>query len=275
MTGPVRLLGAALVLSVVVSACTTSAADPDDRPLVGVTLPEVESSDDVVVDPDADESDGDDRPGGLRPETIVVAGDSIALGLGTFLRDVVTDDVEVELVAEEGTGLAFPNGTNWPEQVEEAAEHDPPSVLLFSVGTNDDQNLLDDNGAVVVRRTSSRWDDEYRGRLERVFDAFEDTGTEVWWVGHVCTRRDEVCETNREIQALAVEAAEDRPWVVIADLGELLGVGDEVPTECLTSDGVHIQGRCLRDAAVDLLDELAPAILELPDDEDSLLDDGE
>ncbi|MEQ8716196.1 MAG: hypothetical protein RIE08_01175 [Acidimicrobiales bacterium] len=192
--------------------------------------------------------------------TFTVAGDSISVGLGRQLVGLVGGGVTVDVIGVQGTGLAFPNGYDWPARAEEIAEGNPPDVFVFSVGTNDFVDLLDDSGAVVARWGEPGWSVAYAARLARVFDAFSDTGTQVWWVGHVCVERAVICETNREIHALAVALGRDRPWVRIADLGELLGFGDEPATGCLAADGIHLDAECLHDAAAELLAPAVPAV---------------
>lgn len=186
---------------------------------------------------------------------ITVAGDSIAVGLGASLREEVNDSTEVRVIAVGGTGMTYPQSFDWPARLEQLAEEFPPNVLVFSVGSNDDREMRDPDGSIVAERDDPQWWDIYRERLERSFDAFEDTDTEVWWVGQVCADGEGICETNRDVHRLATELADERAWVVSADLGELLGSGEEVPTGCLHDDGIHLTIECLDRAAVGLLEE--------------------
>lgn len=212
---------------------------------------------------DAGEGDRASAPavqGGLRG-TVIVAGDSISVGLGRQLVDLVADDVTVDVIGVQGTGLAFGNGYDWPGRAEEIARQEPPDFFVFSVGTNDFVDMVDGSGTVVARRGEQAWSVEYAVRLARVFDAFADTGTQVWWVGHVCVERAVICETNREVHSLAVTLGRDRPWVRIADLGELLGFGDDPATRCLAGDGIHLDAECLHDAAAELV---SPVVAVVP-----------
>ncbi len=203
------------------------------------------------------EVDGD--PGGHK---ITVAGDSISVGLGAELRDVVADDprsadVVVKVIGVGGTGLARPDRFDWRARLRTLAAEHPPDVLVFSVGSNDAQDLTDADGRVVAR-TSDRaaWDASYSRRLAEVFDAFEHTGTRVVWVGHVRTVKPAVGATNRHVQELAAGVAASRSWVTVADLAVLLGTGDEVATRCLLADGLHLTTDCLREADRALLGDL-------------------
>lgn len=205
------------------------------------------------------DDDGDTPDAGASAEhKVTVAGDSISVGLGAELRGAVDDDVVVKVIGEEGSGLARPDTFDWPARLTELARDFPPQVLVLSLGSNDAQDLTDASGAVVVPfADTDAWDTEYSRRLARSFDAFEGSDTRVVWVGHVRTAEEEVADTNRHVHELAVDVAADRPWVEVADLAELLGIGDdEVAERCLVDDGLHLTVACLREAAT----ALAPAV---------------
>ncbi len=201
-------------------------------------------------------SGGDDdtaaaSDGGARKVT--VAGDSISVGLGAELREAVDDDVEVKVIGEPGTGLARADSFDWNARLDELARDFPPDVLVFSLGSNDAQDLVDADGDVVVTMAEDdAWDEEYSRRLAAAFDAFEDTGTTVVWVGHVRTEEDRVGLTNRGVHRLAADVAADRDWVVVTDLAEMLGSGEDVAENCLNSDGLHLTVDCLERAAESL-----------------------
>lgn len=184
---------------------------------------------------------------------VTVAGDSISVGIGTRLRLAVGDTREVKVIGEPGTGMARPDSFDWPGRLEELARDFPPEVLVFSVGSNDAQDLLDTDGQVVAPLSDeSAWDREYSARLARSFDAFRDTGTTVLWLGHVRTEEDRVGVRNRHVHELAEQVAADRDWVVVGDLAEILDSGEDVATECLQEDGLHLTIECLDRVAASL-----------------------
>jgi lysophospholipase L1-like esterase len=204
---------------------------------------------------------GDGGAGAVEPAAeerkVTVAGDSISVGLGAELREVVDDSTVVRVIGEGGTGLARPDVFDWPGRIEELARDFPPSVLVFSVGSNDAQDLTDADGdTVVTMAEEDDWDAEYSARLARVFDAFEGTDTRVVWVGHVRVAEDRMGDGNRRIHRLAEQVAADRPWVQVEDLGELLGSGESVASDCLLDDGVHLTVECYRDADEALVERL-------------------
>ncbi|MFM7062058.1 MAG: hypothetical protein ACKO04_00995, partial [Actinomycetes bacterium] len=160
-----------------------------------------------------------------EPYKVTVAGDSISFGLGAAVREQVAarPNAQTKVIGVGGTGLARPDNVDWPGRLETLAKDFPPKVLLLSLGSNDAQDLTDESGRTVATfapadtADGAAWDAEYSTRLSRTFDAFQDTGTTVLWVGHVRTGKDRVGLTNRRIHRLAVAAAADRPWVRTAD----------------------------------------------------------
>lgn len=194
---------------------------------------------------------------------VTVAGDSIALGLGVAMREAAaaSEDpaLQVRAIGEDGTGLARPDVFDWPARLGELADEFPPEVLVFSVGSNDAQDLTDVDGEVVATMAEDdRWDAEYSDRLARVFDEFADTATTVVWVGHVRAGGQRVAEGNRHIHELATQVAADRDWVVVEDLAELTGSGAESTSRCLSDDGLHLSGDCYEQASEELLERHAP-----------------
>lgn len=182
-----------------------------------------------------------------------VAGDSISVGVGSSLRDAVEDHVTVKVIGEGGTGLARPDRFDWPARLEELARDFPPDVLVLSLGSNDAQDLTDSDGHTVAAMSEPQaWDEEYRVRLARSFDAFEGSGVRVLWLGHVRTEEDLVADTNRRVHDMAVDVAAGRDWVGVEDLAEITGSGDDEVSACLISDGLHLSTDCY-DTAADAL----------------------
>jgi hypothetical protein len=200
---------------------------------------------------------GGDEPASIgEGGKVTVAGDSISVGIGTQVRTAVGDTREVKVIGEPGTGLARPDSFDWPARLEELARDFPPQVLVFSLGSNDAQDLLAPDGTVVASLSDDEaWDQEYSARLARSFDAFEGTGTTVLWLGHVRTEEDRVGLRNRHVHELATQVAADRDWVVVGDLAEILGSGEDVATECLQDDGLHLTVECLDRVAASITSE--------------------
>lgn len=201
-----------------------------------------------------------------EPYKVTVAGDSISFGLGPAIRAQVAarPNSQTKVIGVGGTGLARPDNVDWPGRLETLATDFPPKVLVLSLGSNDAQDLTDENGKTVARfapadtADGAAWDAEYSTRLARSFDAFKDSGTTVLWVGHLRTEEDRVGLTNRRIHRLALAAAATRPWVTTADLAELLGSGEDVATDCLLDDGLHLKVSCYERAAEGLDSRMPP-----------------
>jgi uncharacterized protein len=199
-------------------------------------------------------SPGATTAAGATVDKITVAGDSISVGLGSALREAAPEDVTLKVIGEVGTGLARPDDFDWPARLRELSTDFPPDVLVFSLSSNDAQDLVDDDGEVVASFSDEEaWDAEYSARLAESFDAVRGTDTKVLWVGHVRTSKDKVGLTNRRIQALAEQVAATRPWVTVTDLASILGTGDDVAKACLVADGLHLKTNCLDMAAQEIL----------------------
>lgn len=200
----------------------------------------------------------DDR----RSPKVTVAGDSIALGFGVAMRDSLEpasgdERILVKAIGENGTGLARPDNFDWPRRLATLARDFPPDVVVFSVGSNDAQDLTDARGTTVVTMADAEaWDEEYSRRLAAVFDEFEEAPTRVIWLGQVRPSDAQVGDVNRHIHELAVEVASTRDWVQVQDLGELTGSGERATSECLSADGLHLSADCYADAATALLEHL-------------------
>jgi len=201
-----------------------------------------------------------------EPYKVTVAGDSISFGMGPAIREQVAKrpNSQTKVIGVGGTGLARPDNVDWPSRLETLAKDFPPKALVLSLGSNDAQDLTDENGSTVANfapantADGAAWDAEYSTRLARSFDAFKDSNTTVLWVGHVRTQKDQVGLTNRRIHRLAVGAAASRPWVKAADLAELLGSGENVASDCLLPDGLHLQVPCYETAAKGLNSLMPP-----------------
>lgn len=184
---------------------------------------------------------------------VTVAGDSISVGIGAELRKHTPGHVVVKVIGEEGTGLARPDRFDWPARLTTLAAEFPPHTLVFSVASNDAQDLRDADGTVVARfDDEAAWEAAYSVRLAAAFDSFAGTDTTVIWLGHVRTTDDRVGLTNRRVHRLASDLAEARDHVLVADLAELLDSGEEAATRCLLEDGLHLTSGCLAEAATGL-----------------------
>ena len=204
------------------------------------------------------DADGADAADGAEATTsevgkVTVAGDSISVGVGAALRAELGEEREVRVIGEGGTGLARMDSFDWPTRLEALARDFPPDVVVFSVGSNDAQDLVDADGRLVAPLSDdAAWDREYTNRLARSFDAFEGTDTTVVWLGHVRSAEDRVGTRNRHVHRLAEQVAAERDWVEVRDLAQMLGSDEDVATDCLIPDGLHLSTECLDRAAASL-----------------------
>lgn len=207
----------------------------------------------VIAATACSDTDGDEPATITEGGKVTVAGDSISVGLGALLRPELGDSREVRVIGEGGTGLARMDSFDWPSRLETLARDFPPDVLVFSVGSNDAQDLMDADGRLVAYLSDdAAWDKEYSDRLARSFDAFRDTDTIVVWLGHVRSAEDRVGRRNRHVHRLAEQVAAERDWVEVRDLAQILGSDEDVAVDCLVPDGLHLSVECLERAATSL-----------------------
>lgn len=211
-------------------------------------------------------------PSPAEPLRVVVAGDSTAKSLGDALIGSVTDVPEVS-VTNEGTvstGLARSDYFNWGARMAEIVETDAPEVVVFMVGANDGQAILEGDGTVVAQFDTPEWTEAYRQRVEGMMDLVGGEGRRMVWVGEPNVGTGNVQRAVEIGNRLAAEAAATRPWVTYVDVADLLAgpdggfaefitLPDGSSARCYAGDGVHLTVACL-DV---VMDELVPTLTGL------------
>lgn len=236
--------------------------------------------------PDADTSDGVDPtattttttlppvrvPTAAEPLRVVVAGDSTAKSLGDALVTSTSDLPELTITNEGkvSTGLARSDYFNWGARMSEIVEVDDPELVVFMVGANDGQSILEGDGTVVAQFDTPEWEQEYRRRVAGIMDLAQGEGRRLVWVGEPNVGTGNVQRAVSIGNRLAAEEAERRPWVTFVDVAGLLSgpdggfaefitLPDGSTARCYAGDGVHLTVRCLER----VMDELVPTITGL------------
>ena len=210
-------------------------------------------------------------PTATDPLRVTVAGDSTAKSLGDALL-AATDDLPIS-VTNEGTvstGLARSDYFNWGAKMAELVEGTSPEVVVFMVGANDGQSILEGDGTVVAQFGTPEWEAAYRERVEGIMDLTAGDGRRMVWVGEPNVGTGNVQQAVEIGNRLAQEAAATRPWVTYVDVAGLLAgpdggfseyvtLPDGSTARCYAGDGVHLSVKCL-DV---VMDELVPTITGL------------
>jgi hypothetical protein len=125
-------------------------------------------------------------PSAKRPLRIYVAGDSLSFEYGLAMGRLASDDPQLEMEGAVDyhvkTGLARPDVFNWPAQIDAQMHARKPDVVVFMVGSNDDQSLQAPDGHTYPD-FSEPWKVEYSRRVAAVMDQVAASGRVIVWVG--------------------------------------------------------------------------------------------
>jgi hypothetical protein len=126
------------------------------------------------------------RPTAERPLRVYVAGDSLSFEYGLAMGRLAASDAELEMIGavdyHVASGLARPDFFNWPEQLNAQMDARDPDVVVFMVGSNDDQPLASPDGH-TYRDYTDPWRFEYSRRAGAVMDQVVASGRVIVWVG--------------------------------------------------------------------------------------------
>src|SRR5581483_10568124 len=80
------------------------------------------------------------------------------------------------------TGISRPDFFNWPYELQTQIQARRPNLVIFMVGSNDDQALRAPNGTTYPK-FSPGWDAEYSRRAGAVMDQVIKDGAVIVWIG--------------------------------------------------------------------------------------------
>ena len=213
-------------------------------------------------------------PTAAAPLKVVVAGDSTAKSLGDALIGAAGGNAELT-ISNEGkvsTGLARSDYFNWGARMSEIVAVDQPEVVVFMVGANDGQSILEGDGTVVAQFDTPEWTEQYRRRVAGIMDLVEGDGRRMVWVGEPNVGTGNVQQAVEIGNAIAAEEAATRPWVTYVDVAAMLAgpdggfseyitMPDGSTARCYAGDGVHLTVKCLDR----VMDDLVPTLTGLYD----------
>lgn len=211
-------------------------------------------------------------PTAAAPLRVVVAGDSTANGVGERLKVAASEDptLAIDVQGEVATGLTRSDYFNWGQRMSELVGELEPEVVLFMVGANDSQAVLEPDGTVVAAYGTPGWEDAYRRRVAGIMDLAEGDGRRLVWIGQPKVGDSGVARTVEAVNRIAAEEADERPWVTFFDLAavvagpggrfaEYVTFDDGETVRCYAGDGIHLSMACLDRS----MDELLPSLRDL------------
>jgi hypothetical protein len=129
------------------------------------------------------------KPTKSRPLSVLVVGDSLAIGLGTSLAATLarTGVFKTYMDARISTGLSRPDYFNWPVQIRFDIARYNPDIVVIMMGGNDPQPLLYQGHGVQVN--TAQWLQLYGDRVDLMEREAAAGGRQVVWVGLPITNR--------------------------------------------------------------------------------------
>ena len=123
---------------------------------------------------------------------VVVVGDSLAAGLGTYLERALNPSlVRVSPQGRISTGLARPDYFNWFAAMRTIVERFDPDLVFVMLGENDDQALRTPGGQTATPIGTPAWPPAYERRVVKLMRIATSNGARVVWVGLPNVRAEE------------------------------------------------------------------------------------
>jgi hypothetical protein len=112
-----------------------------------------------------------------------VLGDYLASGLANGLNEAFDKDgtIKINTSTKWSAGLARPERTNWPADIEELGKGQPIHIAVLMMGINDIRNINDENG--TARWGTEEWRDAYSKQVDLLIKALQAKNIAVYWVG--------------------------------------------------------------------------------------------
>jgi uncharacterized protein len=123
-------------------------------------------------------------PSGSDPLRVVVVGDSLAQGIGTFAERIFRPNlVNVFREGKISTGLSREDFYNWPARMRYIVHQARPDLTIVMIGENDAQSLVTPDGDTVAVVGTTGFPAAYQERARRFARIATSLGGHVIWVG--------------------------------------------------------------------------------------------
>jgi hypothetical protein len=185
-----------------------------------------------------------------------VGGDSLSELPGQY---IITQALATQAIGQlrpvdthVSTGLARPEGFNWPSYLGQVLLKFDPDIMVLTIGSNDDQTLTGAGGGEKLG--TPEWQDEYRRRVGGLMDEVTKGKVTLFWIGIPQMRNVPRYETRyKMINQIVREEAEKRAGkVYYLDTAALLAGPDGGYSDYVTridgsvvkvrsADGIHFE----------------------------------
>ena len=206
---------------------------PDDLPTIGPS---------ASVPPPPDEPVEKDtkirRPTPRDELRVVVVGDSLAAGLGTYLeREFRPALVRVSRQGRISTGLSRLDYFDWMTAMRQIESSFRPDLVVVMIGDNDNQSLRGPGGGTVAEIGSFEWPKGYENRVEEFTRIAVDGGAHVSWVGLPIVERKERWPVIQRQNNIFERVADATPNALYVDTWDRFATRDGDYTPFHWSDG--------------------------------------
>jgi hypothetical protein len=179
-------------------------------------------------------------PSASNPLRVVVVGDSLAQGIGTFAERVFQPNLaNVFREGKISTGLSREDFYNWPARMRYIVHQARPDLTIVMIGENDAQSLVTPDGDTVAVVGTTGFPAAYEERAREFAKIATSQGGHVIWVGlpqpRDTRRWDFIGRQNRAF----ADAAAELPNVAFFDTWSAFAAPDGGYT-AYYRDGSHI-----------------------------------
>ncbi len=133
---------------------------------------------------DAKDQPTDEHQGKLPLRSVLVLGDSLALGLATSFERTLkeyNDQIDFARVGKVSSGLAIPHLFDWEKKVQVLIDKHKPDIIVVMMGINDANNNIHIDNKKAILGTAA-WPDAYQRRVERFLDIITSNKVPTYWV---------------------------------------------------------------------------------------------
>jgi uncharacterized protein len=175
---------------------------------------------------------------------VVVIGDSLAAGLGTYMERVLRPSlVRVSRQGRISTGLARPDYFDWWAAMRQIADNYRPDLVIVMLGENDNQPLRKRGGAIETDIGNVAWPKAYRERVEGFLRVATSRGARVVWLGLPVVRNQERWPTLERQNGVYARAARSVPNVSFLDTWDMFDAPDGRYTTYYRQEGTVLEVR--------------------------------
>jgi uncharacterized protein len=166
-----------------VAAATTFDIAPVHGPQLAVTSTGSANTQ-VTLGLDAQTEPREEPPSKLPLRSVLVLGDSLALGLAASFERTLkeyNEQIDFARVGKVSSGLAIPHLFDWEKKVQVLIDNHKPDIIVVLMGINDaNNNIYIDNRKAVLG--TAAWPDAYQKRVERFLDTITSNNVPAYWV---------------------------------------------------------------------------------------------